>query len=465
MRSWCFWLGALVACEGTPAEERSATDPHTLDDRGWIALLADDPQIFATLTASGARDGWIAFHKNDYASAAQLFQDLPIPRARAYLELAIYQADLSRLSREATLRTFDLWEAKSGIPEGSALPVVAALAAAESGDDARRVAWLKKAKPQDPSVQALAARLETRLSDWSAPQVAEGPLVACVWAHLQARKSGEDLLLGEACPTGPLVTEQATGHLRRFYNPMIHGTEAAVALRAAGVAFRAAGQTEGPATPGPTAVPATIDVEALVRSAGDDDAHALETLLFSPWWTRADVIHDVEDDPSLRTAGADGPTLTELGVHGPVPKEESIEWARGRVRTLAAQLERWKQTDLPKGEGVALLDELDLVRQYQGKVLLAWARTALDQGRPHEALTFAQMALDAERSREITPVNGPGLYAVLAEADLRTGRTRESLDALEVLTTRFPEVEGLDETVGDLAILQGLDRQGDSKEN
>ncbi len=29
----------------------------------------------------------------------------------------------------------------------------------------------------------------------------------------------------------------------------------------------------------------------------------------------------------------------------------------------------------------------------------------------------------------------------------------------------LPEVEGLDETVGDLAILQGLDRQGDSKEN
>jgi hypothetical protein len=34
-----------------------------------------------------------------------------------------------------------------------------------------------------------------------------------------------------------------------------------------------------------------------------------------------------------------------------------------------------------------------------------------------------------------------------------------------VLTSHFPEVQGLDETIGDLAILQGLDRQGDSKEN
>jgi hypothetical protein len=105
------------------------------------------------------------------------------------------------------------------------------------------------------------------------------------------------------------------------------------------------------------------------------------------------------------------------------------------------------------------------VQQYQSRVLLAWARQALDQNRPHEALAFAQIAIDVERSREITPVNAPGIFAVLAEADLRTGRTRESLDALEVLSSRFPEVEGLDETIGDLAILQGLDRHGDSKEN
>jgi hypothetical protein len=455
-------LATLVAaCAGPPAEEPSATTPRTLDEKGWIVLLADDPAIFGTLMASGARGGWAAFHKNDYATAAQLFPDQPIPRARAFLELAIYQNDLARLSREATLRTFALWEERSGIPEASALPVVAALAAAESGDDARRADWLKKAKPRDPNVQALAARLETRLSEWTEPQVAEGSLVACVWAHLQARKTGESLLLVEACPTGPLVTEQATDHLRTFYNPMVHGTEAAVALHSAAVALRAAGEDDAAADP---AAPSTIDVDALARAASDDE-HALEALLFSPWWTREDVVHDVADDPSLRTAGAQGPTLTSLGVHGPVPKEESIEWARGRARTLSAQLERWQKAELPKGEGLQLLDELQIVRQYEGKVLLAWARGALDEGRPHEALTFAQMALDAERSRDITPVNGPGLYAVLAEADLRTGRTRESLDALEVLTSRFPEVEGLDETVGDLAILQGLDRQGDSKEN
>jgi hypothetical protein len=450
------------ACAGLPADEPTTTTPATLGEKGWIALLADEPEIFGTLMASGARGGWAAFHKNDYATAAQLFPDQPIPRARAFLELAIYQNDLARLSREATLRTFALWEEKSGIPEGSALPVVAALAAAESGDDARRAAWLDKAKPKDPNVQALAARLETKLTEWSPPQVAEGPLVACVWAHLQARKTGESLLLGEACPTGPLVTEQATDHLRTFYNPMVHGTEAAVALRSAAAALRAAGSEDGSATDD---APPAVEVEALARAASDDE-HALEALLFSPWWTREDVVHDVADDPSLRTAGARGPTLTTLGVHGPVPKEESIEWARGRARTLATQLERWQKAELPKsGDGLQLLDELQLVRQYEGKVLLAWARAALDEGRPHEALTYAQMALDAERSREITPVNGPGLYAVLAEADLRTGRTRESLDALEVLTTRFPEVEGLDETVGDLAILQGLDRQGDSKEN
>jgi len=62
-------------------------------------------------------------------------------------------------------------------------------------------------------------------------------------------------------------------------------------------------------------------------------------------------------------------------------------------------------------------------------------------------------------------LNPPTLFAVSAAANLRTGRTREALDALEVLVGAYPEIKGLDETVGDLAVLQGLDRAGDSREN
>jgi len=48
---------------------------------------------------------------------------------------------------------------------------------------------------------------------------------------------------------------------------------------------------------------------------------------------------------------------------------------------------------------------------------------------------------------------------------MRLGRTREALDVLVLLEGGYPEVAPLKELVGDLAVLQGLDRQGDSKEN
>ena len=63
-------------------------------------------------------------------------------------------------------------------------------------------------------------------------------------------------------------------------------------------------------------------------------------------------------------------------------------------------------------------------------------------------------------------MNLPGLYAVQATAQLRSGHVREALDSLHVLTgPPLSEAHGVDEIVGDLAILRGLDRQGDSKEN
>jgi hypothetical protein len=57
------------------------------------------------------------------------------------------------------------------------------------------------------------------------------------------------------------------------------------------------------------------------------------------------------------------------------------------------------------------------------------------------------------------------LQAILIEAQLRTGHTREALDCIQPLLAAYPAATGLNEVLGDLAILQGLDRYGDSKEN
>ena len=93
------------------------------------------------------------------------------------------------------------------------------------------------------------------------------------------------------------------------------------------------------------------------------------------------------------------------------------------------------------------------------------ADEALNQGHPKQAVVLVQYAMDLNAPRTLGPVNGPTHFAVLAQAHLESGHTREALDALEVLARSYPEAVGADEILGDLAILEGLDRQGDSKEN
>ena len=52
-----------------------------------------------------------------------------------------------------------------------------------------------------------------------------------------------------------------------------------------------------------------------------------------------------------------------------------------------------------------------------------------------------------------------------AAAQLGMGQTREALTSLAPIKNHHPEAQALLEWLGDLAVLQGLDRQGDSKEN
>jgi len=73
-----------------------------------------------------SRDGWIAYHKGDYRAAAEAFAPTSVPRARALLELAALESDLARTATATWSHTFETWERKSGIPSGSAIPVVAA---------------------------------------------------------------------------------------------------------------------------------------------------------------------------------------------------------------------------------------------------------------------------------------------------------------------------------------------------
>jgi len=171
---------------------------------------------------------------------------------------------------------------------------------------------------------------------------------------------------------------------------------------------------------------------------------------------------------SGRVAPEDGSPRASLAALGlTMPTEDDTEACREVVRAFDRQLDPWKVqlvATAPEA-GQALLSDLRLVEGLRSRALVDWGVDALGAGRPRCALAFTEMALDHEHPREITPLNPPTLFAVSAAANLRTGRTREALDALEVLVGAYPEIKGLDETVGDLAVLQGLDRAGDSREN
>jgi hypothetical protein len=136
------------------------------------------------------------------------------------------------------------------------------------------------------------------------------------------------------------------------------------------------------------------------------------------------------------------------------------------VRALDARLDAWEaeQVAAATPEGQALYRDLQLVPVYRSRLLVEQTRRALQDGRPHQALAIAQRALDVEHARSVGPINPPELFALLAEANLRTGRTREAKDALAVLLPGWPWLRGLDETLGDLAVLEGIGRGGDSKE-
>jgi hypothetical protein len=161
--------------------------------------------------------------------------------------------------------------------------------------------------------------------------------------------------------------------------------------------------------------------------------------------------------------GSPAATLAKLGLHAPVT--DDVDACREAIRTLDRELDAWKSNPAHGDDARALFADLRLVEGLRARALVDWGVDALGADHPRCALAMAEMALDHESPRAITPINSPTLFAVMAQANLRTGHTREALDALQVLVGAYPEVTGLDETVGDLAVLEGLDRTGDSREN
>lgn len=409
-------LAWLWACTAAPDPE----SPPPADGlaSSWIATIVRDPSAFATtVDRDGAREGWAALHRNDWSAASSAGG---VPGRRADQELGRLHQSLGRLHARALADFARTWEERGGVPPGSALPLVVSASARDAGDTDVADRWLEVARgSKAPAVVKLAA-------GWADPLSAPGddPLAVRARLHAAARAPGADLRPVLDAAATPVVREGSGGAERLYWDPWLHTTLA--------LAYRVRG--EGAPLTGLDATLFTANLQGLgARGAG--------------------------------VVGLDG-QLSDLGIALPSGPDDP-EACREVVRALDAQLDAWT-TALAAGasdEGRALLADLRLVPGTRARVLVSLGLDAVTAGQPRCALAYGDLALDHESPRAIGPTNPPTLFALLAEANLATGRTREALDALQVLTGAFPEVAGVDETVGDLSVLVGMTRSGDSREN
>jgi hypothetical protein len=434
----------LPACR-PPSEGGDVTPPSALD-AGWLAGVTRDPASFGSLVDGSSRDGWVAFHRCAFEEAADRFSgDGPTARearGRIELELALVHEDLARAGDVTWRALFDGWRERPGVPSGSGLPYVAGIAALERGDvPAARVWFDLGAGARDPEVASASRAMSALAGGGPAPSAPLG-LVARYLGHLEARRSGDPGPLADIA--GPLVEDHdADGAVvRSFGDPQALRSIAATLRHRALVDLDRASLADALAAPVPGADP----LASVLFSACD---------IASPCTADGDV---PRASPSM---------LDDLGLGSALPTTDDADQARVAVRALDARLDPWVAAlhGSVAEDGRALLDDLSLAAVFRSRLLLAEARIALRHDQPNRALTLALLAQDLASARQIGPVNHPGLFAVLAEAQLRTGHTREALDALQVLDSLLPGLGGLDEAANDLAVLRGIDRYGDSKED
>ncbi|MEN0061551.1 MAG: hypothetical protein AAGA48_05335 [Myxococcota bacterium] len=430
-----FALAALIGCRSGSSEP--GTDVP-LDDLGWVADVAQTPQRFATLMSQG-REGWVSLHAHDYRSAVKAFGAPGSGRFRAQLALATFYDDLARLTGFGTGELFDAWKERGSLPKGPEAPLIAALAASCADRDPAGWATQVTSGPDLALAQRLRAGDSPMTTDRADTPVGQR---MALHAGVRAGDRAPEALLREAAE--PLLVKDEGDFRREYWDPCVAPTLAERAMADTLASLEAMG-----------------GAAALVETG-------LAATLFASWPRREDVRRVLGEegiplDERVRGLGAASALLDRLG---PINEDsDDVDSAKDWLRRLDRALDHWGEQlrNQIDDDGRALLADLQLIGRLRQEVVIVQAREALRRGHPRQAWAMLEQARDP--SEGLGPANPPALYALLAEAHLRLGRTREAMDAVQPLVEVWPVLQGTRETLGDWAVLKGLDRRGDSKEN
>ena len=172
---------ALLACsEGEPTDSRQTNR----FDGSWVDSVARRPETFGTLVAAN-REGWIAFHRNDWQSSVTSGGD---PATRAHRELAAFYRTMSQVNTDAWFRVDDLWSAR-GLSGAKLVHDLRAAAVESEGGELRNGAGSER------------------------------------WAlHDRVRQVPTDVSQLIAAAGTPLLTERVDGTDRAFFDPWIFRT-------------------------------------------------------------------------------------------------------------------------------------------------------------------------------------------------------------------------------------------------
>ncbi|MFK7930895.1 MAG: hypothetical protein AB8H79_22110 [Myxococcota bacterium] len=401
-------VSTSTACSGgAPA----ATEPAL--ELGWATTVVQEPGSFSALMERTNRDAWIAYFEHRYLDAADALPPGSVGVNRAIRAEVTLHRDLQTSVGLATSALFEAWEQRGSLPPGQGPALVASLGSICSNQPGTTSASLI---PVGSELPLPAANAEGPLA-WPEPSATlPDSLREAVDLHRGSTTlAGVRALQKWAASDGTLIVDEAGSDsvARTWVDPCVH--------RSIADGLKAAQATAPAAAPGD-----------------------LESSLF----------------------GANEALEQALGLSMDTPTVDDADAAREDVRAMDLKLDAMRErlASTANEDGRALLDQLDPLHRLRQEVLVQRARRDLRAGLTERGLATLMLARDVT-DNAVGPRNSPALLALLTEANLRSGRVRQGLDALQPLVAVRPEVAPLREILSDLVVLRGLDRRGDSKEH